>query len=24
LFAINSGYWLVGLLIIGSLLAVWK
>jgi hypothetical protein len=24
LFAINSGYWLVGLLIIGALLAVWK
>jgi hypothetical protein len=24
LFAINSGYWLVGLLIIGGLLAVWR
>lgn len=24
LFAINAGYWLVGLLIIGGLLAVWK
>jgi hypothetical protein len=24
LFAINTGYWLVGLLIIGGLLAVWK
>jgi Protein of unknown function (DUF1761) len=23
LFAINSGYWLVGLLIVGSLLAIW-
>jgi hypothetical protein len=23
-FAINSGYWLVGLLIIGGLLAVWR
>jgi hypothetical protein len=24
LFAINSGYWLVGLLIVGGLLAVWR
>ncbi|HEY1986098.1 MAG TPA: DUF1761 domain-containing protein [Terracidiphilus sp.] len=24
LFAINNGYWLVGLLIVGGLLAVWK
>jgi hypothetical protein len=24
LFAINSGYWLVGLLIIGGVLAVWR
>jgi Protein of unknown function (DUF1761) len=24
LFAINSGYWLVGLLVVGGLLAVWK
>jgi hypothetical protein len=24
LFAINSGYWLVGLLIVGGLLAVWQ
>jgi hypothetical protein len=24
LFAINSGYWLVGLLVAGSLLAVWR
>lgn len=24
LFAINSGYWLVGLLVIGGLLAVWR
>jgi hypothetical protein len=24
LFAINSGYWLVGLLIVGCLLAVWR
>lgn len=24
LFAINAGYWLVGLLVVGGLLAVWK
>jgi hypothetical protein len=24
LFAINTGYWLVGLLITGALLAVWR